>query len=93
MALCLGLQIIAPATVSLGSQTATFTALLLQFGGKNGMIVDPDWMTISPLADALVRLGYGYSVVELDHITDDDGPQKMLRDWGWTAAEAKPSWW
>lgn len=89
----LGIKVIAPATVLVGTERATFTALLPQFGGKTGMIVDPNWETISPHADALLKLGYGFSAVALGSDDDKQGAQEILRDWGWSSAEEKPNWW
>ena len=93
LAFRLGFQVTAPATIPVGDGSATFTALLPQFGGENGMIADPYWEAISPYADALLRLGYGYSAVEIGSNPDDESAKEMLRDWGWSAAEPKPSWW
>jgi len=89
----LGVEVTAPATIPVGDRSATFTALLPQFGGKSGMIADPDWEVISPYADALSRLGYGFSAVEIGSESDDESVKDMLRDWGWTAAEPTPDWW
>jgi hypothetical protein len=86
-------EVIAPATIRLLDGSATFTALLPQFGGNAGMIADPDWETISPYADALFTLGYGYSAVEIGDGPDYESAKEMLRDWGWSAAGPKPSWW
>jgi hypothetical protein len=72
---------------------ATFTALLLQFGGKNGMIADPDWGAISQYADELSRLGFGFSAVEIATKADDESAKEMLRDWGWSASDPTPDWW
>lgn len=89
----LGIKVSAPATVHLADKSVTFTALLPQFGGKSGIIVDPDWEVISPHADALLKLGHGFSAVELGSGGDDERFKEMLRDWGWSADEPKPSWW
>ncbi|HEX5184207.1 MAG TPA: hypothetical protein VFW19_13805 [Allosphingosinicella sp.] len=89
----LDIKVTAPATVLLGDESVTFTALLPQFGGDSGMIADPQWEVISPYADALLKLGYAYSAVELGSDGDDDSARRMLRDWGWSAPEPKPGWW
>jgi hypothetical protein len=89
----LGVQVIAPASIPIGNRSALFAALLPQFGAKHGMIAHPDWEAISPHADTLARLGYGFSAVEIDGDLDDESAKEMLRDWGWSAAEPKPSWW
>lgn len=93
MASRLGIKVIAPATVLIGSEGVGFAALLPQFGGKEGIIADPDWETIRPHAKALMALGYGFSAVELGSGGDDERWKDMLRDWGWSANEPKPSWW
>jgi hypothetical protein len=89
----LGLEVIAPAIVSVGERSTTFAALLPQIGAKNGMIVDPEWEAIGPHADALSRLGYAYSAVDIGTDFDAESAKEMLRDWGWSADEPKPSWW
>ena len=89
----LGIEIVAPATIALGDGNAIFTALLPQFGAKNGMIAEPNWNALSPFADTLTRLGYAFSAVEVGSDGDDESAKEMLRDWGWSAAEPKPAWW
>lgn len=89
----LGIKVIAPAIIEAGNETASFVALLPQFGGKNGMIADPEWNAIEPHAASLIKLGYGYSAVSLGAETDDESAQEMLRDWGWSSEERKPPWW
>jgi hypothetical protein len=89
----LGFKVIAPATVMVGDERVTFTALLPQFGGNSGMIADPDWETIDSHRDALLKLGYGYSAVSLGSDGHDESAQDMLRDWGWSASERTPDWW
>ena len=89
----LGFRVIAPATLLVEGESVTFTALLPQLGGENGMIADPQGETIIRYADALRRLGYGYSVVELGSDADAESAQEMLRDWGWSGREPRPLWW
>jgi hypothetical protein len=89
----LGFELKAPACVPIAGESVTFTAHLPQFGSEMGMIADPDGHLMSRYATALVALGYGYSVVELGGNEDVEGAQEMLRDWGWTATQPKPSWW
>ncbi len=89
----LGVEVIAPATILVEGESVTFTALLPQFGAANGMIAHPDWETIEPHADALLKLGYGYSAVTLGSDVDDEGARAMLRDWSWSASEPTPQWW
>jgi hypothetical protein len=92
LAFRLGFEVVAPATIQVGDATVSFTALLPQFGGKNGMIADPEWEAISPFAEALWNLGYGFSTVEIGSVPDDDSIKEMLRDWSWSGGELKPSW-
>src|SRR3982751_5214332 len=87
----LGFNVTAPATIRVGDDDLTFTGLLPQFGGRSGMIVDPHWEAIGPHAAAFTKLGYGFSSVELTEDLDPESSKEMLREWGWTAAEPKPS--
>jgi hypothetical protein len=89
----LGIEVTAPVTVQVGDESATFAALLPQFGGRKGMIADPDWEAIDPHADALLRLGYGFSAIEIGSDPDDESTKEVLRDWGWTVSEPMPDWW
>jgi hypothetical protein len=75
----------------LSSGLATFTVLLPQFGAKNGMVADPDWEAIGPHERELLDAGYGFSTVGISG--DLESAKSMLRDWGWSAPEPKPSWW
>ncbi len=83
----------APATVDIGGEIVAFTALLEQFGGKRGLVADPDWETISPHAASLLELGYSFSTVSLGDHPDYESAKEMLRDWGWSASEPEPQWW
>jgi hypothetical protein len=67
----LGFIVVAPATVAIGDESVTFTALLPQFGGGHALIADPDRKRIGRHAQALSELGYGYSAVELGCDSDD----------------------
>jgi hypothetical protein len=87
----LGLGVTAPVAIAVAGKELTFTALLPQLGGRHGIIVDPDWEAIGPHSDELTRLGFGFSAVEIGD--DVESAKEMLRDWGWTANEPKPSWW
>ena len=88
----LGIQAISPCDLTVDGTRATFTALLPQFGGLAGIIVDPDWSVIEPHADALVREGYGYSCISIEGSVPED-MHEVLTDWGWNGpAEPKPDW-
>ena len=93
LALRLGVTVTAPASVFVGDEIVTFTALLPQFGARNGMIVDRDWGLIDPHSAALLKLGYGFSAVEIGTDDDDESAQEMLRDWGWSSSEPTHQWW
>jgi hypothetical protein len=88
----LGIEVVAPAQVELSGVVARFTALLPQFGGAKGMIVDANWSAIEPHAPALVAAGYGFSCVQAGDAMDPDCPTEMLADWGWTSDAPQPEW-
>lgn len=94
----LGIRVLAPAEIDLGGVKARFTALLPQFGGPAGMVVDADWSVIGPHSDALSASGYGYSCVgarkpeNFDDAEATAAAREMLADWGWTSAAPKPAW-
>ena len=87
----LGIEVVAPVRLVLSGAEARFTALLPQFGGPAGMIVDADWSAIAPHASALSLAGYGYSCVGTGDVSAKP-PIAMFADWGWTSAEPKPEW-
>ena len=93
LGLRLGFDVVAPVSLELDGESVTFTALLPQFGAKNGMIADPDWNALQPHASTLISCGYGYSAVSLGADEGDQSAQAMLRDWGWSVSERKPPWW
>lgn len=79
----LGIEVIAPATVDLAGRSVRFAALLPQFGGPNGMLVDPDWSAIEPHVAALEAAGFSFSCVTIGSDADDASLWDMLRDWTW----------
>ena len=49
----------------------------------------PEWDATRPCGEALLKLGYGFSVIEIgDHA---EVAKKKPRDRDWSAAEPKPS--
>ena len=88
----LGIEVVAPAHLELSGVEACFTALLPQFGGAAGMIVDANWSAIEPHASALIAAGYGYSCAKAGDPTDADLPIAMLADWTWTSSAPMPEW-
>lgn len=88
----LGIEVVAPANLKVSGVEARFTALLPQFGGEAGMIVDANWSAIEPHASALTAAGYGFSCVGAGDATNPDSAIEMLADWGWTSVEPKPAW-
>ena len=91
----LSIEVKAPAIVFIGGEEVSFTALLPQFGAENGMIAEADCQLMERHAAALIKEGFGYSVVELGVGDDaeDQSAKDMLRDWGWVASMPRPTWW
>jgi hypothetical protein len=88
----LGVKAISPCELTVNGTRVTFTALLPQFGGLAGMIINPDWSVIKPHADALTKAGYGYSCISIDGSAPDE-VRDVLLDWGWNGTTArKPAW-
>ena len=95
----LGLDIVAPYVVSIGSNVRVCVELLLKhFGGRNGMLVLTDYGLLKPYEEQIVSLGYGYSV--LSEPRGEAGKTycrevfiDMLSDWSWTGAKNnRPEW-
>jgi hypothetical protein len=91
-----GLRIEAPYVVKLARGQATVPVLLRDFGAPHGMLLVTEFSQISPHADELVGLGYGYSCLSepigVAHPDDDEALLEMLLDWGWSGAGSPPSW-
>lgn len=89
----LGFSVEAPCDVTLTDGThVKATAHLKDFGGRNGMIVDPVWAILKPHAQALEASGYGYSCVTLDQSSDRASIIEVLSDWTWTGVGPAPAW-
>ena len=81
----LGLRVETPFVVTLASGEVTVPVLLRDFGGLHGMLLVTDFSLISPYADELVDLGYGYSCLsESTGVADTEEEaalMEMLSDW------------
>jgi hypothetical protein len=88
----LDILVIAPFSINLNGNAGAFTAMLPQFGGAAGMVVDPEWSAIEPFEVALIEAGYGFSCVALDEDCADASAKEMLSDWSWNGTGEKPLW-
>ena len=94
---CLGLEVLAPFTLTLPSGGKVFAAALVkQFGATNGMLLTPHADVIWSLREEIVRAGFGFSVLEGARPGEPfvvDGYVEVLQEWGWSgSAEAEPVW-
>ena len=88
----LGVEAVSPVDLIVNGTQVTFTALLTQFGGPRGMVIDPVWSVTRPHADALTEAGFGYSCISVGESAPGD-IRDVLLDWGWSGATArKPDW-
>lgn len=93
VATVLGLQFVAPVSLPLSDGTQwEFAALLPQFGGERGMLVDVEHS--AAVFDAAVAGGYGISsmLAERRHPIDPQDYVECLVDWGWVGPGAAPAW-
>lgn len=90
----LGIVVVAPAHVQVGSVSVLVLAHLPQFGGPRGMVVFGAARPVAPHdAEALVAAGYGYSRRALPARYDRTWFVGLLDDWGWNRPdELPPSW-
>lgn len=93
----LGIDVVVPASVSLGSRTISALALLPEFGAPSGMVIfghrgsDQD-CTVDEIA--LVSAGYGYSYLGASYETyERDLFIDTMNDWGWSSATRPPPRW
>lgn len=93
----LGLETIAPFSVTLPSGTRVCAEVLVKhFGAANGMLIVRDYEQVRHVQGELEEAGFGFSVLEdpranepfvLEEFAD------ILRDWGWAGkADEEPEW-
>ena len=91
-AAALGVEVVTPFEFDVGGKRAAFTALIVDFGGSPGIVVDRDWAVLAPHVDALTNAGMGFSCVEMEG-GDTNDLIELLRDWTWTGpSERRPPW-
>ena len=90
----LGLQFVAPFSLVLPDGTQwEFAALLPQFGGGQGMLIDAEHSAAA--FDAAASAGYGVSSMVTESPSLPVEPSdyiECLVDWGWTGESAAPHW-
>ncbi|MFG6414601.1 hypothetical protein ACG02S_11910 [Roseateles sp. DC23W] len=86
----LGLRVAAPFELKTAAgQLVSFDALVLGFASTQGMLLMEQWDEAK--AKAATENGYGYSC--MDAFQYERGSAiDVLRDWGWSGAEAPPAW-
>lgn len=69
---------------------------LADLGGPNGMLVLRSYDDIEEYAQAIIDMGYGFSVMSdfgRDEGFDIESFREIFADWGWGGAEEdKPAW-
>jgi hypothetical protein len=93
----LGLDIIAPARVTMSDGTTVkFHVLLKNFGGASGILLGEDYEKARPYKDNITALGYAmshYLPPSDAEVYDRENIIEVLADWGWTGPpEHKPAW-
>ncbi|MCB2100092.1 MAG: hypothetical protein KDE22_04435 [Rhodobacterales bacterium] len=90
----LGLQITFGFEIKVGTKVVLRPDVFLKdFGHTLGMLVFRRPAGLAGQGEALVQLGYGYSVVDFGGTYRRDSFINMLSDWGWTGNEAeRPDW-
>ena len=86
----LGLRVAAPFVLTTAAgQLLPFDAVVFGFGSTRGMLLMEQWDEAK--ARAATENGYGYSC--MDAFQYERGSAiEVLRDWGWSRAEAPPAW-
>lgn len=92
----LDLRIVAPFSMHLPSgQRVDADVLLMDFGAPKGMLLVTGDDEVWNHRDAIIRAGYGFSVLNDPGLTSLElqAVLEMLRDWGWTGSrDAQPAW-
>ena len=91
------MQISAPFNVAVNDGTELQAAFLVRsFGAERGMLVFRNTDEVTRHHDALLQLGYGYSVIDSpleNEPYDRDDYVALLSDWGWSGNEMeRPDW-
>jgi hypothetical protein len=86
----LGLRVATPFMLTTeAGQSLPFDAVIYDFGSTRGMLLMEHWDETK--AKAATENGYGYSC--MDAFRYERGSAiEILRDWGWSGAEAPPAW-
>ena len=86
----LGLRVAAPFVLTTESgQTFSYDAAVYDFGSSQGMLLMEKWDETK--AKAAAENGFGYSCMEAFPY-ERESTIEVLRDWGWSGAEAPPAW-
>ena len=93
----LGLEVVAPFQLVLPDHTRIeFDALVKKFGFENGMLLTEEYSKIEGREDAIVGMGYGFSVLwryPSDSIYERLTYIELLSDWTWSGPIAdRPDW-
>jgi hypothetical protein len=93
----LNLEVEAPSSICLpDGETIDVDVLVRKFGHRLGMVVVNSYEKIEPYADDLLKLGYGFSV--MDHPREDERYDRsefidLLSEWSWSGdARNAPKW-
>lgn len=94
----LGLDVVAPFSVTLASGTQVHAEVLVRdFGATEGMLIVQEFDEIVLLQGELLAAGFGYSVIRESpegEPFDLESFKEVLRDWGWAGSPASPPpWW
>jgi hypothetical protein len=90
----LGLQFVAPFSLALADGSHwEFAALLPQFGGGQGMLIDSEHSAAAFAAAAFAGYRVSSMLPESHHLpVDASNYIECLVDWGWAGESAAPNW-
>ena len=88
----LGIEFVAPFTLSNGGEAIEFPALVPEFGSAKGMLIMFEYS--ADAAQAAQAAGYGFSCLsKLEANYDVRDFADVLNDWGWARRdESAPAW-
>lgn len=75
------LEIESPFEMSIGENIYCLQYLIKGYGAKHGMVIDKEWSKLEPVTDQLLKMGYGFSCIDLEDPSCVDF-QDVLDDWG-----------
>ncbi len=92
----LGINIVAPFSLTASGETIDADVWVKDFGAERGMLIFSEYSKIKNFTNDIVDQGYGYTILDPprpDEVFDKNEYIEMLSDWGWSSDDKdRPLW-